>query len=214
MPEPAADWSIYIQALTHTSYAQEYGGGHNERLEFMGDAVLQLAASELLWRRLPRAREGELSRLRRLVVNNRFLAGLAREIDLGALLRLGRGEEQTGGRSRRRNLAGAYEAMLGAIYLDQGYDAVKQVVEAVIGPRLDALKVTENPKQLLHEWVQSIYKDTPRYALIETSGPDHSRRFVMAVEINGERVGQGEGTSKRAASAAAAAHAAEKLGLL
>ena len=214
MFDSKTDWSLYQQAITHTSWVEEHGGSHNERLEFIGDAVLQLASSELLWVRYPEAREGELSKMRRLVVNNRFLASLARDLHIGEILRLGRGEEQTGGRLRRRNLAGAYEALLGAIYLDQGYDAVHAVIGAAIAAQLEVLPETFNPKQLLHEWVQSSYKNTPTYSLVGSSGPDHDRRFTMAVSINGEEVAQGEGTSKRSATAAAAEVAAKKLGLL
>jgi ribonuclease-3 len=211
---PESGWALYIQALTHTSHAEEHGGEHNERLEFMGDAVLQLAASDLLWRRFPGAREGELSRMRRLVVNNRFLATLARERELGVLLRLGRGEARTGGRERESNLAGAYEAMLGAVYLSEGYEAVSSIVEAVIGPRLKELQGTTNPKQILHEWVQATHKETPSYQLVSTSGPDHDLRFTMAVTVNGAEIARGEGTSKRGATNAAAKQAAEALGLL
>ena len=214
MKIPRPDWSLYTQALTHTSHAAENGGQHNERLEFIGDAVLQLAASELLWTRWPEAREDKLSRMRRMVVNNRFLAVLARERELGALLRLGRGELRNGGRDRERNLAGAYEAILGAIYLEQGYSAVLSVIEAVIGPQLDELQGTINPKLALGEWSDATYKQPPSYRMVSSSGPAHARRFVMAVLINGEEVAQGEGTSKRAASYAAAELAMQVLGLL
>ncbi len=214
MPPSMTDWSLYVRALTHTSYAEENGGSHNERLEFMGDAVLQHAASAMLWECYPDASEGELSRLRRLVVNNEFLAGLAREIRLGELLRLGRGEEQTGGRERDRNLSGAYEALLCAIYLDQGLPAAQALVEAVIRPRLDTVREVVNPKLRLHEWVQATYKNTPVYRLVATSGPDHRRSFTMAVWVNGEEVAQGTGSSKKNATGEAAAIAAERLGLL
>ncbi|MDG1482100.1 MAG: ribonuclease III [Myxococcota bacterium] len=214
MHEHPTDFTLYIRALTHTSYAEENGGQHNERMEFMGDAVLQLAASAMLWEQFPDATEGELSRLRRLVVNNEFLAGLAREIGLGALLRLGRGEEQTGGRQRERNLSGAYEALLCAIYLDQGLPAAQALIEAVIRPRLDTIKEVVNPKLRLHEWVQATYKETPRYTLVSTSGPDHQRSFTMAVWVMGEQVAEGSGSSKKGAASEAAAVAAEKLGLL
>ncbi|MFT5686288.1 MAG: ribonuclease-3 [Myxococcota bacterium] len=214
MSQRSTDWSLYIRALTHTSFSQENGGGHNERMEFMGDAVLQLTASAMLWQHFPNANEGELSRMRRLVVNNGFLARLAQELRLGEVIRLGRGEEQTGGRTREKNLSGAYEALLCAIYLDQGLPAVQAVIDAVIRPRLDSIKTVVNPKLRLHEWVQATYKDTPEYTLVSTSGPDHSRCFTMAVWVNGEEIAQGVGTSKKSAASAAAAVAAEKLELL
>lgn len=200
-------WSLYVQAVTHTSYAQEHGGTHNERLEFIGDAVLQLCASDLLYRRFPEASEGEMSRMRRQMVNNTFLAGLAFELGLGSVLRLGRGERQSGGASRESILAGAYEALLGAIYLEQGLFTAKQVVNSVIEPRLSDLPSQRNDKLVLQEWCQQTYKTIPLYSLVGTTGPDHQRRFRMSVSVQGEDLGEGEGTSKRRAATAAASEA-------
>jgi ribonuclease-3 len=197
-------WSLYIQAATHTSYAQENGGSHNERLEFIGDAVLQLCASDLLYRRFPEASEGEMSRMRRQMVNNTFLAELSRELGLGLVVRLGRGERQSGGAARESILAGTYEAFLGAIYLEQGLFAAKQVVNSVFEPRLHVLPGQRNDKLVLQEWCQQSYKTIPEYSLVGTTGPDHNRRFRMSVAVNGESLGAGEGTSKRRAATAAA----------
>ncbi|MEL6346849.1 MAG: ribonuclease III [Myxococcota bacterium] len=211
MSEPAAIWALYIQALTHTSYAQEHGGHHNERLEFIGDAVLGLCASRLLFERFPDADEGKLSRMRRQVVNNANLARLARQLSLGEALRLGRGERRSGGPNRESNLAGAYEALLGAIYLDQGVDAVMSIVRTIIFPMLDDLPNTRNSKQQLLEWVQKNHHSVPRYSLVSTSGPDHKRRFRMSVRILGEIIAEGEGTSKQKATFAAAKAAIVRL---
>lgn len=200
-------WELYVQAVTHTSFAQENGGSHNERLEFIGDAVLQLCTTDLLFKRFPDASEGELSRMRKQVVNNTFLAGLARKLGLGAVIRLGRGEQLTGGADRESILAGTFEAVLGAIYLDQGLFPVKQVVVAQIEPLLGNLPDQRNPKLVLQEWCQQTHKTVPRYSLVGTTGPDHDRRFRMAVSVSDEPLGEGEGRSKRAAATAAAAEA-------
>lgn len=211
MTDRPSRWELYIQAVTHTSWSQEHGGPHNERLEFIGDAVLGVCTSRLLFERFPDADEGKLSRMRRQVVNNRHLAELARKRDLGALLMLGRGEELSGGRDRESNLAGAFEAMLGAIYLDQGLEAVMAIVQAIVLPMLTTLPNTRNSKQMLHEWVQKNHQEVPRYKLIAAHGPDHQRRFRMSVSVLGEVVAEGEGTSKRKATAAAAAAAVKRL---
>ena len=209
----SSDFSLYIQALTHTSWVQENGGCDNERLEFIGDAVLQLFASEVLYARFPDADEGTLSRMRRAIVNNRFLAARAAELGLGELLRLGRGEASSGGRARRRNLAGALEALLGAIYLDQGPTAAQQTVHGLLMPHLEGMTGRKEDKQRLHEWVQATYKNVPRYVTLGATGPDHDRRFTMAVVINGEQVASGEGRSKREATQIAASRALDALGL-
>jgi len=203
----------YLQAVTHTSWAEENGGAHNERLEFIGDAVLQLCTSELLYRRYPDADEGALSQMRRQIVNNDFLAKRARQLGLGLVLRLGRGEEKTGGRRRSRKLSGAYEALLGALYLELGQGAVAAVVAAVVAPELGQLPSREGAKNVLQKWVQAHHKDVPKYRLLSESGPAHRRRFKMEVLVAGSAVGVGEGSSKRRASAAAAAAAVEAMGL-
>ncbi|MFT4977717.1 MAG: ribonuclease-3 [Myxococcota bacterium] len=200
----AQRWALYIQAVTHTSFAEENGGPHNERLEFIGDAVLQLCTSDLLFRRFPDANEGEMSRMRKQVVNNVFLARIARQMGVGSVLRLGRGEALSGGSDRESNLSGAFESLLGAVYLDQGIDAAMQVVFGLFEPLLGALPDQRSQKLVLHEWCQQTYQHVPRYSLLETTGPDHDRRFRMAVSIDGEVLGEGEGTSKRRAQSQAA----------
>lgn len=202
------DWALYIQALTHTSYAQENGGGHNERLEYMGDAALQVCTSELLYKRFPEATEGELSRMRKQVVNNAFLAQRAQELRLGEILRMGRGEAMSGGGGRESNLAGAYEALLGALYLHQGLSVVKEVVRSLVEPHLNMLPAQRNEKLVLHEWCQQNHGGlVPRYTQVGTSGPDHDRRFRMSVSIDGQTLAEGEGTSKKRAAMAAALEA-------
>lgn len=197
-------WRLYVQAVTHTSHAEENGGEHNERLEFIGDAVLQLSTTDLLFKRFPDANEGELSRMRKQVVNNSFLADLARKMGLGAVIRLGRGEQLSGGADRESILAGSLEALLGAIYLDQGLFPAKQVVVGLIEPLLGNLPDQRNPKLVLQEWCQQTHQTVPRYKLVEATGPDHDRRFRMAVTVDSEPLGEGEGRSKRAAATAAA----------
>lgn len=207
--------NVYLQALTHSSWAREHpSGADNERLEFLGDAVLQLCLSDLLYRRFPDKPEGELSRMRQLLVNNERLASLARDLDLGALLRLGRGEDRTGGRNRNRNLAGAYEALLGAVYLDLGVDAAREVVDAAFGPLLDEVVARHNPKQALQEWCQARYKgELPRYEMVRAEGPDDAKIFTIQALVHGEPVGEGRGTSKKQAETEAARKALAKLAL-
>jgi len=192
------------QALTHRSWAHENDGDDNERLEFLGDAVLQTCSTVLLMERFPDAREGELSRLRSRVVSTRALAGVARELELGPQLRLGVGEEATGGRTRQRVLACAVEAILGAVFLDAGFGACPAVVKRWIGGRVDALQRQghrgwKDPRSRLQELTQRLGKGTPTYRVTETDGPAHALLFAVEVEVDGEAVASGLGSSKREA---------------
>lgn len=205
--------SLLVDALTHRSYVYEHAAPNvvsNERLEFLGDAVLSIIASDLLYRRFPKASEGELTNLRASLVRASALAALARDLSLGVYLRLGRGEEITGGRSRELLLARAMEALIGAIYLDGGM----RVTRAFLEPRLRAelagpksSRQLKDDKSLLQEVAQAQLGVTPHYRLISQSGPSHDRTFVVEVLL-GERVaGRGEGSSKRQAEQAAACKA-------
>ncbi len=194
-------------ALTHRSVATEVP--NNETLEFLGDAVLALAVSDLLMGRFPAAREGELSKMRAALVNTEALAEKARRLDLGRWLRLGKGEEKSGGRDKGKLLAAGYEALLGAIYLDAGYDAARAVVHAHFaddaGPALAA--GLHDFKTELQEITQRLYHETPVYTLIDESGPDHQKAFVFEISIAGRSYGRGSGKTKKMAEQAAAMQA-------
>jgi ribonuclease-3 len=193
-------------AITHRSTGE---GTHNETLEFLGDAVLSLAVSDLLMRDFPEAREGDLSKMRASLVNAEQLAHKARRVDLGRWLRLGKGEERSGGREKEKILAAAYEALLGAIYLDAGYEAARRVVEAQFD---DLQRDPEAPgyrdyKTRLQELTQRLYREMPVYTLTAEHGPDHEKEFVVELAIGGRVLGRGTGRSKKLAEQAAAMEA-------
>lgn len=207
--------SLLEQALTHKSYANEnHLELHNERLEFLGDAVLELGVSELLMERYPHFDEGDLSKLRAAIVNERQLAELARGLGLGAHLSLGKGEEQTSGREKNSILSDGFEALLGAIYLDRGF---KKAVE-VIRHHYEQL-LNETPEQRfytdykteLQEKSQAIYKAIPHYRLIAETGPDHEKTFEVEIFIQGQSFGKGRGKSKKEAEQEAAREALVKI---
>ena len=192
------------QALTHTSYAHEHadeGALDNERLEFLGDAVLELVAAEILYLRNPDAGEGSLTLDRAAVVSTGALAAAARRIDLGAYLRVGKGVEKSGGRNLDSLLANSMEAVLGALYLDQGFGAAMAVFERLgATPEGGAI----NHKGRLQELTQADAEGVPVYAVAEASGPAHRRKYRVEVRIAGVRLGEGEGSTRRAAEQAAA----------
>jgi ribonuclease III len=203
------DRSLLELALTHASFAHERGGPDQERLEFLGDAVLQLGVTEWLYERFPGAREGELSRLRQRLVSTGCLASLGLRIRLGRHLRLGAGEDATGGRDRPRVLAGAVEAVLGAIYLDAGLEAAREVLRAWLGEAVEALAAGapsefKDPRSLLQEIEQARRSETPTYHVTDTSGPAHAPWFAVEVRCGDRRLGRGEGPSKREAGRLAA----------
>jgi ribonuclease-3 len=210
------DGSRLQDALTHRSWAHENGGGDNERLEFLGDAVLQLCSTEALMARFPDAREGELSRLRSRIVSTDALAEVGRQLDLGVALRLGVGEDQTGGRRRDRVLACATEAVLGAIYEEAGLEACQRAVQRWLGPRIDALEAQpgtgwKDPRSRLQELTQADGGSTPTYRVQKTVGPAHDLLFVVDVCLDDEVLGHGKGRSKRSACRAAAKDALSRL---
>jgi ribonuclease III len=194
-------------ALTHRSVGER---AHNETLEFLGDAVLSLAISDLLMREFPDANEGDLSKRRASLVNAERLADRARAIGLGGWLRVGKGEERSGGREKEKILASAYEAVLGAIYLDGGYEAARHVVESQFTG--DLRRDVELPghrdyKTRLQELTQRTRRETPLYTLTQESGPDHVKEFVVEVAVGGQMLGRGVGRSKKTAEQAAAMEA-------
>lgn len=204
---------LLLVALTHRSYA----GRNNERLEFLGDAILNFVAGEALFQHFPQAREGQLSRLRARLVKGQTLAILARGFELGDYLRLGSGELKSGGFRRESILADALEALIGAIYLDAGMDAVRERVLAWLATELQSLTLVDtnkDPKTRLQEFLQSRGSDLPRYDVVDIQGEPHCRTFYVTCHIAllTEKT-QGQGASRRIAEQVAAAAALAALGL-
>lgn len=198
---------LLAQALTHSSYANERHMGklsNNERLEFLGDAVLELISSEFLFEQFSQEPEGELTRLRASMVCEQTLSFCTRELDLGRFLRLGKGEEQTGGRKRASVLSDAMEAVIGAIYLDGGFANAKEFVLRFILNDLEHKKLFYDSKTILQEVVQGNFSEELHYQMLREEGPDHNKRFVMEALIGDTAYGQGEGRTKKAAEQEAA----------
>lgn len=200
------------RALTHRSHANESRAAeeNNEKLEFLGDAVLDLVVGHLLMDRYPRLSEGELSVTRAQVVSEAGLSELAGEMGLGAFLRLGRGEERTGGRHKPSLLADAFEAVVAAVYLDGGFEAARALVERLLSRRLSEIDATgfHDSKTRLQESAQAKLRATPEYRVIGESGPDHDKTFEIAVTIKDREWGRATGKSKKEAEQRAAAMAA------
>ena len=195
-----------INALTHSSYANEHHisyTGNNERLEFLGDAVLEVTSSEFLFHRYPELPEGELTKKRASMVCEPTLALCAREIPLGEYLLLGKGEEATGGRRRDSVVSDAMEALIGAIYLDGGFANAKEFILKFVLNDLEHKKLFYDSKTILQELIQGRHEQLS-YELIDESGPDHDKQFTVAVLVDGERVSEGEGHTKKAAEQQAA----------
>ena len=201
------DPSLLDEALTHTSHAYEHGGPHNERLEFLGDAVLQVCTTQVLYERFPVDREGTLSRYRARLVSTGHLASLARTWGLDRQVRLGKGEELSGGRNKERLLAGVFEAVLGAIYLDSGLGEALKAVKRVLEPDLESLPLIADARKSLHEWCQRTHGEPPRYQIAAERGPPHDRTFDVEARCADLLLGTGQGKSKRTASIAAAENA-------
>ncbi len=213
-----SDREMALAALTHKSYVNEHRAetlADNERLEFLGDAVIDLAVSHRLMERFPSAREGELSKVRAAVVDEQGLSEMARALDLGALLRLGRGEELTGGRHKASLLADAMEAVVAAVYLAGGLESVLSLIDRFLGDafaRAAAGTLDRDFKTQLQELVQSRLRSAPRYRVVAEHGPDHSKVFEVETDVRGEVVGRGAGRSKKDAEQAAAKLALHALG--
>lgn len=214
---PIRDRRLLAQALTHTSWLHEHPGeaaGHNERLEYLGDAVINLAVSEALYARHPDDDEGVLSARRAAIVSAGGLAALATRIDLGAFLLLGEGEAGRAGPHRPSILASAFEALAGALLLDLGWDLTRDWLITTAGPEIEAgvaPALLKSPKSRLQEFTQRRSGDRPSYHLVDASGPDHERSFRIEVSVDGVVLGTGEGPSRRAAETSAAAQALERL---
>ncbi len=196
---------LLAQALTHRSH----GARHNERLEFVGDAVLNCAIALALYERFPDTDEGDLSRARANLVNRDTLTLLARTLELGAAIRLGEGELRTGGHDRPSILADALEALFGAVFVDAGFDAARRVIDTVYADVLrdaDPASLGKDPKTRLQEWLQARRISVPEYAVVGTSGEAHAQTFVVECRIASLGVStQGEGANRRTAEQAAAA---------
>jgi ribonuclease-3 len=204
------DASLLELALTHRSFAYENELTEtNERLEFLGDAILNLCVTDLLYARFPDYLEGDLAKLRASLVSEPALADVASELDLGDAIKLGRGESQSGGRHKPSIKADAFEAVLGAVYLDGGISGIRRLVKRLFGDRIEATVGKEIPKDAktrLQEIVTRRFGMLPRYRVVG-SGPDHAKRFRAEVIVNDEFCGEGEGRSKKEAEQAAAAEA-------
>jgi len=209
------DLELLDRALRHSSYTNENPdtGPSNEQLEFLGDAVLALAASDLLLKSFPEEPEGALTRRRAALVNARTLAAVARDLGLGRHLLVGRGEERQGGRRKPSLLADSLEAVLAAVFLDGGLRAAQACLRRWFAPMLTAAAHShwQDSKTALQELAQSLLKIPPTYHLLEESGPSHARHFVMEIRLGGRPLAQGEGSTKKEAAQAAARRALEVL---
>jgi len=206
---PVGESDLLDQALVHTSWLHEHpdaASGHNERLEFLGDSILGQAVTVMLYTDNPELDEGELAKRRASLVSSVALAEIAIRIGLGRYLRLGRGEELTGGREKSSSLADAVEAVIGAAYLSAGPDAATALVLRLVGPLMDdpdRFGAAMDPKTSLQELSARLGRGLPQYS-VSDSGPDHSKRFHATVAVGGESIAGGDGTSKKQAEMAAA----------
>jgi ribonuclease-3 len=210
------DPSLLHQAFVHRSYLNEnpdFRLGSNERLEFLGDAFLGLVVAEFLFREFPDLSEGELTKLRSDLVRQDSLARLASSLGLGEYLYLGQGEERGGGRKRSRNMACTLEALVGAVFMDQGFEVTKELVLRLFASSVAELRergLASDHKSRLQEIIQAERQERPAYRLVEAVGPDHDKTFWVEVVVGGEVLGRGSGKSKQAAEKDAARHALEK----
>ena len=214
---PVRDLDLLEQALVHSSWLHEHpddAPGHNERLEYLGDAVVNLAISGALYARHPDDDEGALSARRAAIVSTVGLARLAGRIELGAMLMLGEGESRRSGRRRPSLLASSFEALTGALYLDLGFERVRDWLVELAGPELvleAPLTSLKSPKSRLQEYTQRRWGTRPEYRLLEATGPDHEKSFQIEAWVDGQLMGRGAGSSRREAETAAAAEAMEAI---
>ncbi len=204
------DETLLFQALTHSSYANEHRLHkihHNERLEFLGDAVLEIISSDYLFRNFPEMAEGQMSKKRASLVCEPALAACARQLDLGRYLMLGKGEDMGGGRERDSILSDALEAVIGAIYLDGTIDEARAFIMANVLNDIEHKVLFQDSKTILQEMLQKDHKEPIVYEVIDTTGPEHDRLFVMQVKLGSRVIGQGQGRTKQAAGQEAAYHA-------
>jgi ribonuclease-3 len=201
------------QALTHSSYTHEQSiPFSNERLEFLGDAVLELTVSDLLYKRYPDLSEGELTKRRAALVCEPSLAALARKLELGGFLQLGHGEKMSGGNERDSLLSDALEAVIGAIYLDGGMDSVKEIIHTLFVPIIEKSLYSVDHKTVLQETIQKTSREPLVYTIIDETGPAHKKEFTAEVSHKGQKLGMGMGRSKKEAEQNAAMVAMQRVG--
>jgi len=213
---PFSNLALLTRAFTHRSYVNENPDSleDNERLEFLGDAVLDFVVGAWVYNRFPEMPEGELTKIRSAIVRNDQLALFARRLNLGGALRLGRGEFASGGRQRDGLLGSLFEALIGALYLDAGLQAVETFVQPLLEESYEfILDEIHDPKSRLQEWAQSEKLGTPQYITVGSTGPDHAKVFEVEVRIQGLTYGKGQGSSKQVAARIAAQTALESLGI-
>jgi ribonuclease-3 len=215
---PFNDYLLLSRALTHRSYLNEHSEAleDNERLEFLGDAVLDFLVGAWLYNHFPEMAEGDLTRLRSALVRTEQLASFAKMIDLGAVMLLGKGEDEGGGRNRLALLCGTFEALVGALYLNAGLQAVRDFIEPLLDPAASnilAAHKEQDPKSLLQEWVQSQGFGPPTYHTVASTGPEHDKTFEVEVTVNGHTHGRGTGHSKQSAAKSAARQALHAFGI-
>lgn len=204
------DITLLDTALTHRSFLNENKGGSkksNERLEFLGDAVLELIISEYLFLKYPEKNEGDLTSFRAATVRTTTLAQTSRELGFGKYLKMSKGEEDSGGRDKDYLLANLFESILGAMYQDQGYTICKEYLHRTLIPQIDHIvkdRLDIDPKTKLQEITQSIFRETPSYDVIEEKGPDHNKLFTVQAKVSSKDLGLGEGSSKQRAEEKAA----------
>lgn len=212
------DKTLIQTAFTHRSYVNENrdtAKEHNERLEFLGDAVLELVSTDFLYRKYPERPEGELTAFRAALVNTQSISATATELGMNDFLLLSKGEAKDTGRARQYILANTYEAFIGALYLDKGFEVAESFVAQTLLPKIDeivAKRLWQDAKSYFQEKVQEVYSVTPVYELIKEAGPDHDKKFIAAAYIGAEAVAQGEGRSKQEAEQEAARKSIEVKG--
>lgn len=211
------DEGLLRRALTHRSYINEHPEEieDNERLEFLGDAVLDFLIAAMLYHRFPEMNEGQLTPLRSALVRTEQLAAFAQRVNLGPAIRLGKGEAEAGGRERESVLCSTFEAIIGALYLDSGFDAVKPLVDQLFLPEANSIVAEDSnidAKSQFQVWAQSERGSTPRYRTVNQEGPDHDKVFTVEVLVNGEVYGMGAGRSKKVAEQLAAMDALRRVG--
>ena len=201
------NYKLLKQSMTHSSYANEHRINkltNNERLEFLGDAVLEIITSEYLYKNYPKLHEGDLTKMRASIVCEQTLALSSKEIDLGKYLFLGKGEELTGGRERHSIISDAMEALIGALYLDGGFECAKNFIDKYILCDIKNKQLFYDSKTILQEVVQSDYSEELQYVVVAEEGPDHDKSFVVKAMIGEKEIGMGKGKTKKAAEQQAA----------
>jgi ribonuclease-3 len=216
MNVPIKNQELLKTALTHRSYLNEHKSvtTHNERLEYLGDAVIELIVSEFLFNKFPQKPEGDLTAIRSAMVRTETLAQVATSLEFGKNLKMSKGEEASGGKTNVALLANTFEAVIGALYLDQGFESVKSFLKTHLFVKLDEImekSLYKDFKSTLQETVQASGKNTPEYSVIKEEGPDHDKVFTVEVKVDNQILSQGKGKNKQTAQQQAAANALEKI---